>query len=1374
MPGRPKGGLHVSGPVRPPFTLKSVALCVSLALAAPYAQAQTAPKRLSDWLVEQRQDANAYPLGLSWRVPEEIEPQSRLRAELVRSLSGRGGDVKAPPSAVARLRNWLQTLPITGRVPIALADVHWLQANPQRDPVLLPGHSVILPPRPASVTVVRSDGSLCPVQHTPNREARAYVDQCGEDGADWAWVAQPDGRVQRFGIANWNREKQDELAPGAWIWAPGRNSGWPEAFSEKLISFLATQGPAPDVIGVAPKDSTSARNSVSRGAAAAAYMARPAAELPVVEAAQVPPSYSRSRSAEYTASDWGNVGLLQTPTARMFDTGHFWFHIDRTYPYTQGNVFLQPFSWMEAGFRYTSVSNRLYGPAELSGTQAYKDKSIDVKLHLWEESAHVPQIALGLRDVAGTGLFSGEYLVASKRTNMLDWSLGIGWGYVGGRGNLRNPLSSISSRFDTRKTDVGQGGNFAFGSYFRGATSLFGGVQYQTPWEKLIVKLEYDGNNYQHEPQANNLPQHSPFNFGLVYRAGKSADISLGIERGNKVMLGLTLHSQLDGLSAPKSQDPPRVPVAPNRPAQFPDWERTARDIGAQTQWHVSEIMQRGRELRLTVDDPSAVYWRERVDRAAAVLHRDSPANVDRFTLAYRQRGEEVAEHIVDRDTWVKQQTQPVPPSEQRDAVIARAPAPAAPYEPTGSVVYENRQPRFEHGLGLNYIQTLGGPDGFVLYQVSAVERAKYRFRDDTWLQGAVRARLVDNYDKFKYTAPSNLPRVRTFLREYLTTSTITMPYLQLTHVGKLTDSQYYSVYGGYLEEMFGGVGAEWLYRPFRSPVAYGIDVNEVRQRDFHQDFGFRDYRTTTGHATLYWDTGWNDVLVTASAGRYLAGDMGGTLQVSRVFKNGVSIGAFATRTNVSKEQFGEGSFDKGIFVSIPFDAFLTKSSDTIGTFLWKPLTRDGGAKLARQVQLYDVTRQRDDRVLRLEAAPPPSDQVLPADRKERWTPSVSLQTPHVPISPKPLTVEWGKPELENRELIQALYGLGYRDVSVQYDVSHRLTLKIANDHVEPVSRAVAVAARAASRLAPLDTREIRIVFVGRTMPLVTYHFLDVRKLDRYLGGAISDREFADSVVIEYQPYATREANPLAGFKNLDTPLPSTAITNPLPETFSVGRVINDYKAAAHTFSDVNWTQAAIYGGGAILGASTLDRRAFTFAQNHKEARWLKAGVSFGDALPWLGLAGSAATALLSTDPQLSRTSYAATEAGAAALLVSTGLKYAVGRARPEAGLGTRSFEHFSSDNRYNAFPSRHTAVAWAVATPYALEYDAKWLYGVAALTNLARIGSREHWVSDTVAGSVIGYGLGRIFWQSGKDQGKNQPRVILHPNGVGVSWQLP
>jgi len=81
--------------------------------------------------------------------------------------------------------------------------------------------------------------------------------------------------------------------------------------------------------------------------------------------------------------------------------------------------------------------------------------------------------------------------------------------------------------------------------------------------------------------------------------------------------------------------------------------------------------------------------------------------------------------------------------------------------------------------------------------------------------------------------------------------------------------------------------------------------------------------------------------------------------------------------------------------------------------------------------------------------------------------------------------------------------------------------------------------------------------------------------------------------------------------------------------------------------------------------------------------------------------------------------------------------------------------------------------LSWAVATPFAEQYDAPWLYGVAAITNLARVGSRQHWVSDTVAGSVLGYAIGKVFWESSRAPKKGEPRVLIHPSGINLAWEL-
>ena len=60
----------------------------------------------------------------------------------------------------------------------------------------------------------------------------------------------------------------------------------------------------------------------------------------------------------------------------------------------------------------------------------------------------------------------------------------------------------------------------------------------------------------------------------------------------------------------------------------------------------------------------------------------------------------------------------------------------------------------------------------------------------------------------------SGLPRVRTDLRHYMTTSDITMPTFQMNKVKQLDQDLYGMLYGGYLESMYAGVGGEALYRP--------------------------------------------------------------------------------------------------------------------------------------------------------------------------------------------------------------------------------------------------------------------------------------------------------------------------------------------------------------------------------------------------------------------------------------------------------------------------------------------------------------------------------------------------------------------------------
>jgi hypothetical protein len=107
-----------------------------------------------------------------------------------------------------------------------------------------------------------------------------------------------------------------------------------------------------------------------------------------------------------------------------------------------------------------------------------------------------------------------------------------------------------------------------------------------------------------------------------------------------------------------------------------------------------------------------------------------------------------------------------------------------------------------------------------------------------------------------------------------------------------------------------------------------------------------RDYRTITGHVSAYWVTPFRDVDVAIHAGRYLARDVGVTLEIQKRFANGWSIGAFATLTDVPFSVFGEGSFDKGLIFNIPFDLYSPKNTRGSYRSILRSINRDGGRML--------------------------------------------------------------------------------------------------------------------------------------------------------------------------------------------------------------------------------------------------------------------------------------------------------------------------------------------------------------------------------------------------------------------------------------------
>lgn len=129
-------------------------------------------------------------------------------------------------------------------------------------------------------------------------------------------------------------------------------------------------------------------------------------------------------------------------------------------------------------------------------------------------------------------------------------------------------------------------------------------------------------------------------------------------------------------------------------------------------------------------------------------------------------------------------------------------------------------------------------------------------------------------------------------------------------------------------------------------------------------------------------------------------------------------------------------------------------------------------------------------------------------------------------------------------------------------------------------------------------------------------------------------------------------------------------------------------------------------------------------------------------------------------DGRAKGTSLAVVKAYGYGLGTAVSLKYILQRARPS---------HYDPPNpyhwdgpfgrwKYDAFPSGHATLSFAMATVIALEYkETIWVpvlcYSLATLISLSRIQSGEHWPSDVLIGAALGYGVGKFVHRTSKHE---------------------
>lgn len=397
-------------------------------------------------------------------------------------------------------------------------------------------------------------------------------------------------------------------------------------------------------------------------------------------------------------------------------------------------------------------------------------------------------------------------------------------------------------------------------------------------------------------------------------------------------------------------------PPTPSPPHPLPD--RSAIEARIRSATAGQSI---GIEAVALTQTEATVYFRnlrygsenEAVGRLIRVLMNDAPPDIEFFHLISMTDGMPVQEYQVLRGPMERAIAQRGPSDEHKAVSLVRPDMATDILDSSSATPY----PRFSWAIYPIMRESFFDPNQPVRFAFLAGASGSLDLVRGLSINANLEANLWNDFSS-GVGSHSLLPHVRSDTVAYYKKGATGIARLAASYHFRLSPNVFGVVKAGYLESMFGGAGGEVLWRPEGSRLALGADLYEVWQRNFDRLFGFQPYHVTTGHVSVYYSSPWYGLNFHVMAGRYLAGDTGGTIEITRRFSTGVEIGAFATLTNVSFKKFGEGSFDKGVIIRIPLDWALPIATQTQFNLELRPLTRDGGQRLAGDTTLYYDTQR--------------------------------------------------------------------------------------------------------------------------------------------------------------------------------------------------------------------------------------------------------------------------------------------------------------------------------------------------------------------------------------------------------------------------------
>ena len=652
-------------------------------------------------------------------------------------------------------------------------------------------------------------------------------------------------------------------------------------------------------------------------------------------------------------NSFGQTGLIQTPSADTNKEGNLAFTINKNGMWKVGTLTVSPFNWMEASYFYYRPSDLIWEGDLIAGH--YLDKGFNVKFKYIPKNKTMPEFAIGLDDFAGTGFFTKEYIVSSKELNNTKISLGMGWGKFLNNNSFENPLSALSSGFSNRpyvSDNLKLGGSPSYDQWFRGDATLFGGIEYFLPRiNGLSIKIEHDPFNYL-DFSASNRPdasyklrkKDSNLNIGFSYALNKFVTLEASFIKGNTLNFSISVGATFDDRLSNKPTFEPIIKTRDNKDKSkrifYEDllFNLTKNSLLLQTA-SLSD-----NKLDISILAPqhrNAIRSSTYAGLIAKDVAKSHEIDVYLINIGHINAGVELNNISYIANHLDKSKYTPAEIIERYTSLDSGNTNSYKDHEFKPTVKF----PAIFTSLSPALVSYIGNPEKFYFGGIDLQYITEIQFKRNLLLSTEINYALFNNFQQTVSGPDSQMEHVRTEKLQYLINADLYINRMQLDYIWSPYKNTYAKLSGGLFESMFGGVGVEILYKPFNSNLTLGLESFYVRQRSYEQVFKFKNYKTTTTHLNLGYSLPMG-IESNISFGRYLAKDDGFTFDLSRTTGSGFKAGIYFTRTNVSAEVFGEGSFDKGFYFQIPMDLFSKNYKGGYSSFRLSPLTRDGGAKL--------------------------------------------------------------------------------------------------------------------------------------------------------------------------------------------------------------------------------------------------------------------------------------------------------------------------------------------------------------------------------------------------------------------------------------------